>query len=84
MSTVKPARIPIAMRRRACETVELMCRAGWDVIASCDTCMLIMRVSLPTTIRMKGPGFSLWNRNARCRRFGCVGFVEFRARAPGM
>jgi hypothetical protein len=84
MSTVKPDRIPIAMRRRGCETVELMLRAGWDVIACCDTCQLIMRVSLPTLIRIKGPKFSLWNRKARCRRFGCVGFVEFRGRAPGV
>ncbi len=84
MSTVKPSRIPIAMRRRGCETVEQMHHAGWDVIACCDACMLIMRVSLPTIIKVRGPTFSLWNRKARCRRFSCVGFVEFRGRAPGM
>ena len=84
MGTVSPDRIPMAMRRKGCETVEQMHRAGWDVISYCDKCALIMTVNLVMIIRLRGPNVSLWNRKARCRRFACVGFVEFRGRAPGM
>jgi hypothetical protein len=84
MGTKSRARIPLAMRRKGCESVEQMRREGWDVLSRCDACTLIMRVNLSTIIKVNGPAFSLWNRKARCRRIGCVGFVEFQARAPGM
>ncbi len=56
----------------------------WDVIACCQSCGLIMRVDLATIGKVRGPGFSLWNRMSRCRRLGCSGIVEFQAKAPGM
>lgn len=43
-----------------------------------------MRVNLRAVMKVAGPRLSLWNRKARCRRLGCLGFVEFQARAPGM
>ena len=84
MGTKSPARIPLAMRRRGCETVEQMQRAGWDVVSHCTRCGLVMRVNLRAVMKVAGPRLSLWNRKARCRRLGCLGFVEFQARAPGM
>jgi hypothetical protein len=84
MGTKSPARIPLAMRRKGCETVEQMHRANWDVLSRCDACALVMRVNLAAIIKVNGPQFSLWNRKARCRRIGCVGFVDFQAKAPGM
>jgi hypothetical protein len=84
MSTVRPDRIPIALRRKGCETIGAMHRAGWDVLSHCQTCGLVMRVSLPVLIRISGPDLSLWNRKERCRRIGCPGFVEFQGKALGM
>ncbi|MEP6967807.1 MAG: hypothetical protein ABI906_06980 [Pseudomonadota bacterium] len=79
-----PDRVPMAIRRQRCETVERMRRDAWDVISRCGKCGLIMRVDLGLVIRVSGPSTSLWNRKARCRRLGCSGWVEFQARAPGM
>ena len=42
------------------------------------------RVDLGVIARISGPNTSLWNRKARCKKVGCVGFVEFQAKAPGM
>jgi hypothetical protein len=72
------------VRRDKCESVEAMRREGWDVISRCQQCGLIMQVNLALIIRVRGPGVSLWNRKERCRRLGCVGWVEFQGRAPGM
>ena len=79
-----PDRVPIAYHRPSCETVEKMARERWDVISVCGKCGLIMQVDLAVIVRVKGPGVSLWNRKARCRRLGCTGWVEFQAKAPGM
>lgn len=84
MGARNPDRIPIAARRRQCETLEQMRLAGWDILAACGKCGLIMRVDLAILIRLRGRDLSLWNRRARCRRVGCLGFVEFQGRAPGM
>ena len=32
---------------------------------------------------LAGPGFSLWNRRAPCRKVGCGGMVEFMGKPPG-
>jgi len=61
-----------------------MLAARWDVISNCEKCGLMMRVDLAMIARVSGPATSLWNRKARCRRIGCLGFVVFQARAPGM
>jgi len=78
-----PDRVPIAYRRSRCETVVDMLREGWDVISKCQECGLIMRLDLKLVIRVSGSNVTLWNRQARCRRFGCTGHVDFQARAPG-
>jgi len=59
-------------------------RDRWDVISKCAECGLLMQVDLGLIIRVSGPATVLWNRKARCRRLGCLGWVEFQARAPGM
>ena len=84
MGSRNPDRVSIQVRRAKCETVEAMRREGWDVLAKCDLCGLLLRVDLALVIRVAGPRTSLWNRKARCRRVGCLGWVEFQARAPGM
>ncbi len=84
MGRRNPDRVSIADRRARCETVDQMRRQGWDVIARCGQCGLVMRVDLSLIIRVRGPAVSLWNRQARCRRLGCGGFMQFQARAPGM
>jgi hypothetical protein len=84
MGTRNPDRIALSLRRRGCETVDQMRRQGWDVVCRCRDCGLLMRVDLAMIIRVRGPHLSLWNRTARCRRLGCLGHVEFQARAPGM
>ena len=76
-------RIPITMRRAQCETVADMAAAGWDVITACRACGLAMAVDLALVARVSGPKTTLWNRKARCRRIGCAGWVDFRAKAPG-
>ncbi len=43
-----------------------------------------MPVDLALIVRLRGPSVSLWNRTGRCKRIGCVGVVDFLAKAPGM
>lgn len=73
--------MPLIVRRAKCETVTEMMRQRWDVIAVCQRCGLTMEVELGTIAKVCGPGFSLWNRKARCRKVGCTGHVEFHAKA---
>jgi hypothetical protein len=68
--------------RRTAETVEQMRRAGWDVVSYCRTCHLTMTVDLDVIATLRGPQTVLWNRQARCRRIGCGGTVEFRGKNP--
>jgi hypothetical protein len=84
MGTRNPDRVPLAYRRRRCETVADMIDQGWDVISRCRRCELLMTVDLQMIARVRGPAFSLWCRKSRCRRIGCTGVVEFQAKAPGM
>jgi len=79
-----PDRVPLFFRRARCETVQQMLAQRWEVTACCRSCRLELRVDLRTIGIVRGPGFSLWNRLSRCRRVGCHGVVEFRAKAPGM
>ena len=53
----------------------------WDVIAVCGRCGLVTRVNLGIIAKVRGRGFSLWNRKARCRKVGCSGHVAFHAKA---
>jgi len=84
MGSRNPDRVPLAYRRRRCETVTQMTEQGWDVLSSCDKCGLQMLVDLRMIAKVRGPTFSLWSRRSRCRRIGCGGVVRFKARAPGM
>lgn len=77
-------RVPLSYRRARCETVGQMIEQGWDVLTKCHVCGLIMQTDLALIAQVRGPGVSLWNRKARCRRLLCPGFVEFHAKAPGM
>jgi hypothetical protein len=74
--------------RTGVETVGQMYERGWELTARCSACDLVTLVDLRVMIRMKGPGFSPWNRRTRCRRlvFGgrCRGVVAFSFKAPGM
>ncbi len=79
-----PDRVPLAYRRAGCETVADMMQARWEVISNCRQCGLIMAVNLALVAKVSGPAASLWNRTSRCRRLGCIGVVEFQAKAPGM
>jgi hypothetical protein len=87
MGSRNPDRVPLAYRRRKCETVQQMIEQRWEVLAKCDKCdkcELLTRVDLCVVAKVRGPTFSLWNRRSRCRRVGCTGVVCFQAKAPGM
>lgn len=84
MGAKNPDRIPIAARFGKCRTVADMAAQGWDVISLCRHCGLAMQVDLALIAQVAGPATLLWNRTARCRRLLCPGFVDFKARAPGM
>ena len=68
--------------RRTAETVAQMRKAGWDVLSYCRTCHLTMKVDMAVVERVSGPQAVLWNRQARCRRIGYDGVVEFRGKNP--
>ena len=76
-------RIPASAWRVKYPTVAELARDGIDVISSCSSCGLNMAVDLILVARVSGPSTSLWNRKAPCRRIGCSGFVEFRAKFRG-
>lgn len=84
MGSRNPDRVPLAYRRRRCETVTQMIAQRWDVLSCCERCRLQMVVDLQMIARVRGPAFSLWNRRSHCRRVGCGGVVSFMAKAPGM
>ena len=84
MGSRNPDRIHLSARRSRCETVAQMLEQRWEVTARCRHCRTDLRVDLRTIAAIRGPGFSLWNRNSRCRVVGCRGVVEFSAKAPGM
>jgi|SRR5580693_8103883 hypothetical protein len=84
MDSRNPDRLPISIRRQRCESVAQMQRDRWEVISCCEKCGLNMVVDLALVARVSGPDTSLWNRKARCRQIGCAGWVEFKAKAPGM
>lgn len=58
---------PIAWRRSA-ETVGQMRAARWQVFAYCRTCHLTVTVDVRMIELARGANFSLWNRQAKCRR----------------
>jgi hypothetical protein len=84
MGRTNPDRIPIRDRRRFAETVGQMQAQGWDVIARCDHCRVLLRVDLRVVIQTRGAGFSLWNRKTRCRVVGCTGWASFLGRPPDL
>lgn len=88
MGTKHPDQIAPTHWRGAAETVGAMYERRWELTARCRACELVTLVDLRVVIRMKGPGFSLWNRHTRCRRVlyrgRCPGVVDFSFKAPGM
>jgi hypothetical protein len=84
MGSRNPDRVPIAYRRRRCESVGDMIRQGWDVHSKCQGCQHLFRVNLKMIARVKGADFSLWNRRERCKRLGCTGFMVFQGKTPDM
>jgi hypothetical protein len=84
MGRTNPDRIPMAARRRFAETVGQMREQGWDVIARCDQCRVLLRVDLRVVIQTRGADFSLWNQKTRCRVVGCTGWVSFLGRPPDL
>ena len=82
MSTRKPERWPPEQWRGIANTVGKMRAAGWSVRSYCRTCHLLMEVDLDTIILRRGADTVLWNRQAKCRRIGCSGVVEFQGRPP--
>lgn len=88
MGTKHPDQVGASHWRSSAETVGDMYRKRWELTARCRACDLVLLVDLRVVIRMKGPGFSLWNRHTRCRRIvyagRCRGFIDFEFKAPGM
>ena len=84
MGSRNPDRVPLSARRSRAETVQQMHAEGWDVIAKCDYCRMMLRVDLRVIAKTRGPTFSLWNAKARCKVVGCTGWVTFMAHAPGL
>jgi hypothetical protein len=76
-------RLPVAAWRMKYPTVAELARDRVDVISSCASCGLNMAVDLALVVRVSGASTSLWNRKAPCRRIGCSGFIEFRAKFRG-
>jgi hypothetical protein len=83
MGTKNPERIPVAAWRVKYPTVAELARDRVDVISSCPSCGLNMAVDLALVARISGASTSFWNRKAPCRRIGCSGHVEFRAKFRG-
>ena len=76
-------RIPVDAWRVRYPTVAELARDNVDVISSCQKCGLNMPVDLDLVAWRSGSATSLWNRKARCRRIGCIGFVVFQAKFRG-
>jgi hypothetical protein len=58
-------------------------RDQWAICARCPHCHLDCWVDLTVVIRLSGPEVKLWNRWARCRRYGCPGRMVFLCTPPG-
>jgi hypothetical protein len=84
MGSRNPDRVPLAYRRRKCETVRQMIEQHWEVSSRCCVCRMELRVDLRAIACVRGPDFSLWNRSSRCKGLHCRGVVNFYAKAPGM
>jgi hypothetical protein len=84
MGSRNPDRVPLAYRRRKCETVQQMIEQRWEVSSRCQVCRMELRVDLGAIACVRGPSFSLWNRKSRCKGLHCRGVVTFLAKAPGM
>lgn len=70
--------------RASAETVGRMREEGWVVMSRCNACGLLLNADLNLTIRLKGAGFSLWNKTTPCKKVGCGGVAHFVGNPPGM
>ncbi|WP_295226986.1 hypothetical protein [uncultured Brevundimonas sp.] len=64
-------------------TVSQLRRDHWTISTRCPRCHLDCWVDLTVVIRLSGPQVKLWNRWARCRRYGCPGRMVFLFTPPG-
>jgi hypothetical protein len=62
-------------------TLGQMAKAGWEMVARCKRCGVVLTVDVAALIKLHGPDAIWWGRKPRCRVVGCVGRVEFGARA---
>lgn len=76
-------RISVAEWRNRCETIEDFARDRIEVISACRKCGLQMPVDLALVARVSGAKTSLWNRHPQCKRLGCDGVVDFKAKFWG-
>lgn len=82
MNPKPPDRWPPDVWRARAETIGQMHAQGWLVQSCCPKCDLVMEVSLPDMIKLRGPDFSLWSRRPTCRRLACGGKVKFLGKPP--
>lgn len=62
-------------------TLGQMERAGWELVARCNRCGVVLSVDVKVLIRLHGEDAVWWGRRPRCRVLACSGRVEFGARA---
>jgi len=64
-------------------TVSQFRQDRWAISTRCPRCHLDCWVDLDIVIRLSGGKVKLWNRWARCRRYGCTGRMIFLCTPPG-
>lgn len=82
MSWVKPENRPATFWRQRAASIGEMIDQGWVVWSVCVSCHLTMLVDLTVMEFKLGAAETLWNRQPRCRRFGCHGVVNFHGVPP--
>lgn len=79
MGTRNPRTSSFSDFAQGVETVNDMMVRRWRVRAYCPTCQKAFKVSLGLIATLKGPRYSLWDRRAPCKLYGCAGKVHFEA-----
>ena len=62
-------------------TLGQMADAGWEMVARCRRCGVVLTVDLKALVKLHGADAIWWGRRARCRVVQCGGVVEVGARA---
>jgi hypothetical protein len=82
MGIKHPDKIAADRWRESFETVAQMRIGRWRVVRACDVCGVRLKTPLGALERLKGPGFSLWNREPACLVEGCTGHAHYEALPP--